>query len=560
VKILAKNPSTKSTTAKKPTTKNTTTKSEERSMPKTILPKLKQIKNKFFKEDEIKDVKEKYWKIFDEQKEKYKNTGWSDTIIHKRSIAVLKNQKKREKLGGTLDKYYGLVLGSSKTRDMYSNKKLEIYNKWKEDPEGALDEGLIMTRTEVNPATGEEERVPILDKDGSIVPRDNREYYTLSDKSKRKNTNYDKPLRTALIKTIVGACVSVNSIDGVFIMELRDEQTELEIPYNVPVKFSARTTNSEVIEIENKYIDKSLLEDMIESLKDDIEQDIITEGYAKNVEKYYNNLLSEETLTTTVFKLRSSKSSYFERIDDEELKFCEPLLSDDGGYVDINEIYKKYFYPFTADCSNLLAYHEDNQYLDKDKKNVNWDELVSLQDVNALTINTEASLSGNYSIIVEDDTLFNNDITHNDKEVDGIRLIVPDYIKLDFAQDDRINVIGSLFQFQARDEENKDMYEEITDENGKTTKIPILDYPSIMVYGIHPIAPYKNEVETIDMTKEDDEIGEMEIEKESDELTEEELKDMEDAVKENQELDETEDILGEEELAVMQDLKDDDIW
>jgi len=511
-------------------------------LPASVLAVLKKIKNKYFKEDSLEEVKQLFIEELKEQKEQHKDQGWNDSIFYRRATSTLKNKKKREKLGGTVDKYYGIVLGYSKVRDLSASKRAEILKKWENDPNEALYEGIIMTVDTTNPQTGEIERSPLLDNDGGIIPRDNREFFNRADGSQFKNPNYGNALARAYRKSVIGVCSNIKGEKGAFLMELRDSTTELEIPLNNLIKFSGRTINSNVVLMEeNKFIDKNLLEEMVENLDFDIEQGFITKEYAKILKGYYNKLINDETFETNFFNLRSSRGSYFTEI--ESKKDFEQCGFDKD--FDINLLYKEYLYPFTCDCSNLLEYHNENRF-EKDKdgnitENINWDEFVVLQDVNLIQLNTEASVSGNFTFYVEDETLFNKEVIHLETEIDSIRLLVPSHIELDFGQDSKLNVIGAPAQFQAQDEENKPIFEEIKNDDGKIEKIPILDFPMIIVYGIFAIKQYKVEVETLDLTL-DEEIDTKKIIEETNELTDEELEEMEKAVEKVKETEENEEI------------------
>jgi len=542
---------------------------DERKIPQKILSKVKQIKNRYYKEEDKNKFLKIYWKNYDEVKDNPKHKEFSEIILHKKTIAKIKNDNKREKIGGTIDKYYKIVLGMSKIRDLNDTKRSEIIKKYTEDPDGAMEEGLIMRRYETNPVTNEEDKIPILDDDGQIIPRDNREYFINANGSRRKNTNFDHALQHLLRRNVVGICINPKGLIGVFIEEIRDEQTNLKIPRHKLLKSSSKTMRSTVeVMKENKYINVEMLEDMIDTIEDELENGLITKSYVDMVKQYYNRLINNDDFETNLFFLRSSTKSYFDVvIDKEDLEACKNLLDEDG-MLNINKLYKEYMYPFTSDCSNLLNYHNSNKEIVKvDNRNkpvvdkegntiieTNWNEFVCFQDVNLLQMNTEASVSGNITMYVDDESLSNNEVQHLDKIIESIKIMVPSSIHLDFGQDSKVNLIGSPFQFPAKDEENKELYEEayddegniLKDENGDPVQIPILDYPSIMVYGIYPIEEYKVHIDTIDMTSEDGKLNNKKIEKESDDLTEEEIKDMEEAIKKNNQLDDIEEESEEE--------------
>ena len=561
-------------------------------IPPEILTKLKRVKTKFFKDDTVKAVKEIYLELYREDKEKYKDKKWSNMIFHKRALTKLKNQKKSEKLGGAVDKYYGVILGDSKVRDLSDNRRSKIIREYEDDPEKSINEELIMVRKATNPTTGEVEKVPLLDESGGIIPRDNVEFFKRKSGSKFKNANFGKAISHAYRKSAIGVCSNTQGIKGVFVHELRDKSTELEIPINVLVKFSGKTIGTEIIAMdENKYIDKDLLKEMITNLDDDIEQGIIAEEYASKMKEHYTKLLSitkkkkkkkgedEEDdenekydaleladsgikpktgkeIETTLFKLRSTKGTAFIKVENEKEFESVDFPMKNHMEIDINLLYKEYFYPFTSDCSSLLNYHKDHRFIEEDKekedkKKINWDEFVCLQDVNLIQINMEASMGGNYTLYIEDETLFNKDVSHLDEEIDAIKLLVPSHMNLNFAQDSKLNIIGSPVQFQAQDDEREDLWETeiVTDEEGNTEeiKIPVMGYPLIMVNGIFPIPEYIVEVETVDLTFEDDavikkivldeETEEEEEEEEPDELGDE-LEKMKDAIEDVEELEE----------------------
>ena len=512
--------------AKKPVKKNV--------IPQEILTKLKRVKTKFFKEDTLKVVKEAYLEIYKEDKLEHKNKKWSNLIFHKRALTKLKNRKKSEKLGGAIDKYYMIVFGASNVRDLSQNRRNNIIDLWDADPQKAMSDGLIMFIKETNPKTGEIEKVPILDDTGGIIPRDNVEFGKRKNGTKFKNPNHDHAIAHAYRRNVIGACSNLQGVKGVFIHELRDKSaTDLDIPMNTLVKSSGKTLGTEVITLDkNIYIDRELLEEMITNLEDDIEQGIITEEYANEMKKHYINLLlitkkkkkeeddeeeeedevKHEEIETTLFKLRSTKGTAFIKVENEKEFEIADFPMRDHMQPNINLIYKKYFYPFTSDCSNLLNYHEDHRFIDGDPEQINWDEFVSLQDVNLIQINMEASIAGNYTLFVEDESLFNKDIIHLDEDIDAIKLLVPSHVDLNFAQDSKLNIIGSPVQFQAQDDERKELWETKLneegepelDKNGKEIKIPVFAFPIIMIQGIFPIPEYMIKVDTLDLTLDDE--------------------------------------------------------
>ncbi|KKL80379.1 hypothetical protein LCGC14_2005360 [marine sediment metagenome] len=557
-------------------------------IPPEILTKLKRVKTKFFKDDTVKAVKEIYLELYREDKEKYKDKKWSNMIFHKRALTKLKNQKKSEKLGGAVDKYYGVILGDSKVRDLSDNRRSKIIREYEDDPEKSINEELIMVRKATNPTTGEVEKVPLLDESGGIIPRDNVEFFKRKSGSKFKNANFGKAISHAYRKSAIGVCSNTQGIKGVFVHELRDKSTELEIPINVLVKFSGKTIGTEIIAMdENKYIDKDLLKEMITNLDDDIEQGIIAEEYASKMKEHYTKLLSitkkkkkkkgedEEDdenekydaleladsgikpktgkeIEITLFKLRSTKGTAFIKVENEKEFESVDFPMKNHMEIDINLLYKEYFYPFTSDCFSLLNYHKDHRYIDGDEEKIDYDEFVCLQDVNLIQINMEASMGGNYTLYIEDETLFNKDVSHLDEEIDAIKLLVPSYINLNFAQDSKLNIIGSPVQFQAQDDEREDLWETeiatdkngntITDEDGtiKQIKVPVMGYPLIMVNGIFPIPEYIKEVETVDLTFEDDaDIKKIVLDEETEEEeSSDELEKIKDAIEDVEELEE----------------------
>ena len=515
-------------------------------IPQAIITKLKRVKSKFFKEDTIKTVKESYLELYNEDKKKYKDKNWSDMIFHKRALTKLKNKKKSEKLGGAVDKYYGVILGTSKVRDLSQNRRAVIIQAWEDDPQKALDDGIIMIRTSSNPTTGEVEKVPILDETGGIIPRDNKEFFKRKNGTKFKNSNFGNAIARAYRKTVVGICSNLQGVKGIFTHELRDKSVDLEILVNILVKFSGRTTTTEVITMDkNKYIDGELLKEMIENLEDDLEQEIVTEEYANEMKEHYNNLIlltkkgEGEKIETTLFKLSSTKGTAFIKVEDEkEFEAVDfPMINDTK--IDINALYKKYYYPFTSDCSNLLKFHTEHRYIDNNPEKINYSEIVSLQNVNLIQINMEASMAGNYTLFVDDESLFNKDTVHLGEAIDAIKLLVPSYINLNFAQDSKLNLIGSPVQFQAQDEERKEIFEIEIDEKGNEVKIPVFGYPLIMVHGIYPIPEYIVEVDTVDLTL-DDEIDAENLvsdkKPETEEETEDETEEIKDAIEDIEEL------------------------
>lgn len=501
-------------------------------IPQEILVKLKRVKAKFFKDDTIKEVKEIYLDLYKGDKLEYKDKKWSNMIHHKRALTKLKNKKKSEKLGGAVDKYYGVILGASKVRDLSAKRRDSIIRIYEDDPDKAVNEELIMVRKATNPTTGEVEKVPLLDDAGGIIPRDNVKFFTRKSGTKFKNPNEGNAIAQAYIKNIIGVCSNSQGVKGVFVHQLRDKSVELDIPLDVLVKFSGRTIGTELITMtENEYIDKELLEEMIVNLDDDIEQEKITKEFANEMKKYYNNLIllankniikkdknveletilhddkikenTGEKIEVTLFKLKSTKGTAFIEVENEKEFENVDFPLNDNMQPDINLLYKEYFYPFASDCSNLLNYHKAHRYIDNDPKKPNYDEIVCLQDVNLIQINMEASMGGNYTLYIEDESLFNKDVSHLDEDIDAIKLLVPSTMNLNFAQDSKLNIIGSPVQFQAQDEEREEIWDTEIDDDGNEIKVPVMGFPLIMVQGIYPIREYMVKVETLDLTLDD---------------------------------------------------------
>ena len=499
-------------------------KEETSSIPKDVMGRLKIIKSKYYKEDTLKDVVSLYKEEYDDIKEKYKDKEWNNRIIHKRALAAFGNKKKKERIGGAVDNYYGVILGTSQVRDLAQKAIGKILDLWKEDPQKTIDDGYVMTKTSVNPTTGEEEKVVVIDKQGNIVPRDNREYFTRKTGGKFRNPNFNHPYAHSYRKTALAIVSNKQGIKGVSLVELRDKAVELDIPTNVLVKFSARTAGSSDKEFKiNQTITKETLESVLFNLELELETERIDEKYYNMMKDYYEGLMNEEK-EVVLFKLTSSRGTSFvpcnSKIDFEKAGF--PLKEDN--IIDVNTLYKEYLYPFTAECAKLVEFHNIHQFLDEDQQEKNYDEFVVLQDVDVLQINMEESLSGNYKVYVSDESLNMNEIIHNEDLVDSILVLIPSDNHIDFGQDSKINVVGSIFQFQSQDENREPIYEEEETEDGETVQIPILDYPMIKAYGVYPIPQFKVDVDTIDLAHDD-------------EITDEEL---------SEELD-TEELLGEEE-------------
>ena len=524
-------------------------------IPQEILVKLKRVKAKYFKDDTLTEVREIYLNLYKEDKEEHKDKKWNNMIHHKRTLTKLKNKKKSEKLGGAVDKYYGVILASSRIRDLSEKRRNKIIEIYAEDPQKAINEELIVIRKSTNPATGEIEKVPVLDDAGGVIPRDNVEFFKRKSGTNFKNPNHGQAIARAYRKNVIGVLSSSQGIKGIFIHELRDKSVDLDIPMNVLVKFSGKTLGSELITLdENKYIDEELLEEMIDNLETDIEQGIITEEFAENMKEHYTKLLllndegeARTRIETNFFKLRSTKGTAFIRVENEKEFETVDFPMKDNMQLDINLIYKQYFYIFTSDCSNLLQFHSDHRYIDGDKEEINWNEIVCLQDVNLIQINMEASMGGNYTLHIEDESLFNRDTEHLGEDIDTIKILVPSYMNLNFAQDSKLNVIGSPVQFQAQDNEREDLWdtEIIINDEGieKEIKVPIMGYPLIMVHGIYPIPEYIEEVETVDLTLDDEiDVNELlEKKPKSTKLklkTEDAIEKLEDAIEDIEEIEE----------------------
>lgn len=556
-------------------------------IPQEILVKLKRVKIKYFKDDTIKDVKESYLVLYKEDKLKNKDKKWSDNIFHKRALTKLKNKKKSEKLGGAIDKYYGIIMGASKVRDLSQKRRTSIIQIYEDDPDKAVNEEFIMIRKTINPTTGEIEKVPLLDDVGGIIPRDNVKFFTRKSGTKFKNPNEGNAIARAYIKNIIGICSNSQGVKGVFIHQLRDKSVELDIPFDVLIKFSGRTIGTELISMtENKYIDKELLEEMIDNLDDDIEQEKITEEFANEMKEYYNNLIllaqkkkektdkepikKGEKIEITLFKLRSTKGTAFIKVEDEKEFKNIDFPMNDNMQPNINLLYKEYFYPFTCDCSNLLNYHKIHRYIDNDPKKPNYDEIVCLQDVNLIQINMEASMGGNYTLYVEDETLFNKDVSHLDEDIGTIKLLVPSNMKLNFAQDSKLNIIGSPVQFQAQDAEREEIWDTDIDEDGNEIKTPVMGFPLIMVQGIYPIPEYIEKVETLDLTLEDRIEVEKLLDKKPKTKTKDDVDDTEEAIKDVEKIEEEIETKNKEELVETQEeldeindedkVEDEDVW
>lgn len=503
-----------------------------KEIPDTIIMKLKIIKNRYYDDKDIEEVKEIYFQEFESQKEKYSDQGWSDKVFHKRALTSLKNQKKLDSIGGSLDTYIGINLGKSKITDLASGKRERIKKKWENDPIEALNSGLVMFRNEENPETGEIDRVPILDDEGDIIPRDNNEYFNKKDGGKWKNPNYGSAIGHSYQRKVVGVCQDMQGEKGIFMITLKDKlATDIEIPLNEPVKFSGRTKNVKEKELEKIYLDKETVKERLSGIKIELEggNDKITKEYYERVSNQYKNLFkNKDKIKTRYLELSSSRGTSYNSLSEKEIKKLDFPKKD--GEIDVDYLYKEYMMLFSSDCAHLLEYHKDNAYLDEKKENTNWDEFVVLQDVNVIQKNTEASMSGNYTMYVEDDSLFLNEVMHNNNIIDSVRVLAPSFLDLNFGQDSRIDVIAGISQFQSQDDERNPIFEEVKNkETGKIEKVEIRDYPILFAYGIYPIPEFKIEIETTDLRH--DEKPDIEETEENVELTKEETKEMEEIEK-----------------------------
>lgn len=572
----SKKPTTKKTTVKKPVSKVKETKKFE--IPTNIEKLLKLIKVKYYKDISVKEFKKTYKEEFIKIKEEYKKEKWSDMIFHKKTFTAIKNKKKRESLGGAVEPFVGIIFGAGKVRDLSEKRRNETLDKWKKDPLETINENLILTRTQKNPQTGEIQKIPIQNSDGEIVPVDNREFFERKDGSKWKNQNYGLALPHSYIRTVIGVCMNNKNIKGVFILELRDKQTEISVPIYIPIKFTTRLIGTDILKWEkNEFISEELITTQIEYIGTDMESGIIDNEYADEKLKLLTDLLEGTDEEIVFYKLRSTKSTSFIELEEEEIKEIDFLKKKDGS-INIDLLYRKYFRNFICDSAHLLDYHEKNRYIDGDPNKVNWDEIVSLCDVNLIQINMELSLAGNYTMYIEDDSMLYYNIVQNDETIDSIKLIVPGHIKIDFGQDSKLNIIGNPVQFQSQDDNRDLIFEDDVDEEGKPIKVPVFDYPMVMVYGIYAIPEYKVEIEEIDLTEaieidvdkllepKEVEIGyttsktktnpEEELEEESDEELEEESDDKE-SIEEESDDKKPAELLEDE---ATEGINEDDIW
>ena len=504
-KPVAKNPTTKKPATKKPVSPEDAIQILEKETKEFVIPAnikklLIPIKKKYYKDISVKEFKKIYEEEFIKQKEEYKGEKWNDLVFHKKTFTSIKNKKKRESLGGVVEQFIGINFGVGKVRDLGEKKRNEILDKWKKDPLKAIEEKLILTRPQKNPQTGEIKNIPIQNSDGEIVPVDSREFFERKDGSKWKNPNHGLALPHSYIRTVVGVCMNNKNIKGVFILELRGKQTEISVPINIPVKYTIKVIGTEVLKVgENEFISEELIASQIEYIEADIESDIIDKKYANEKIKLLNDLLEGIDGEIVFYKLRSTKSTNFIEIEEEEIEKIDFSKNIDGS-INIDLLYRKYFRSFTCDSSHLLDFHDKNRYIDGDIDKINWDEMVSLCDVNLIQANMELSSSGNYTMYVEDDSVLYHDIIQNDKAIDSIKLIVPGHIKIDFGQDSKLNIIGNPVQFQSQDDDRNLIFEDDVDGEGKPIKVPILDYPMIIVYGVYALPEYKVEIGEIDLT------------------------------------------------------------
>lgn len=512
----AKKPPAKTTSTKKPSTKKPITKrpvspkeaiqtlkkeTKEFVIPADIEKKLKLIKKKYYKDISVKEFKKTYEEEFIKQKEEYKKEKWTDMVFHKKTFTAIKNKKKRESLGGIVEPFTGINFGAGKVRDLSERRRNEILDKWKKDPLKTINEKLILTRPQKNPETGEIKKIPIQNSDGEIVPVDSREFFERKDGSKWKNQNYGLALPHSYRRTVVGICMNNKNIKGVFILELRDKQTEISVPTNIPVKFTSKLTGTDILKFEeNEFISEELIASQIEYLEADMQSDIIDNEYADEKLKLLTDLLEGTDEETVFFKLRSTKSTNFIELEEEDIEKIDFPKKGDGS-VNIDLLYRKYFRNFICDSAHLLDYHAKNRYIDGDPNKVNWDEMVSLCDVNLIQANMELSSAGNYTMHIEDDSMLYYNVVQNGETIDSIKLIVPGHIKIDFGQDSKLNIVGNPVQFQSQDDNRDLIFEDDVDEEGKPVKVPIFDYPMIMIYGVYAIPEYKVEIEEIDLTE-----------------------------------------------------------
>jgi len=88
------------------------------------------------------------------------------------------------------------IIKNQKTLQELINKVNKI---WKEDPEKAIAERLIMTIIRFNDKTKRYKEIAVKDNAGNIMPLDNRKYLKNSDGTKYKNYNYKKPIKFDVI-------------------------------------------------------------------------------------------------------------------------------------------------------------------------------------------------------------------------------------------------------------------------------------------------------------------------------------------------------------------------
>jgi len=438
---------------------------------RTIHKRHKDLKDKPFEEifEVFKETMKKDVEKYIDKKE------WTDQIWIKRSVMRIKNRYKRKSFISTYS-FVGRVLGCGKKIDMLGKMKLKILVDYKKDPLKAMDDGIIFSRIEVNPDTGAERKIPITDKNGNIVVRDNRKNFKRTDGSLFPNQNFDKPLATVMRKRV--QLVAREQETGVMkftVLELRDNETNLEIPINQVVEFIAASTV--------KIQDRSSMSKKEKSREPD------------------------------EYSLRSVKKvTKFKVLGDEELKERNITIPS------IDKIFKsKAMSKKRCNLDDLLRYHKKNSVIpiyDKDgnkiDERVNYDEFVMVMG-DAISISIEENMRGNKTIFIDDESIDENTVEHEGNEVESVIVTVPPHVikLIDFAVDSKIIISGAPYQFPMQDDKKQTIYKK--DSDGEN--VPVLGYPAIYASGLYAIPEFKNdvEVEPIEETEEiyDEEVGEV---------------------------------------------------
>jgi len=140
----------------------------------------------------------------------------NEELIQKRAWTRVRGEWKRQ-LKSDAKMFNGVVLGASDPFDLVSYPRRQAKQAYKEDPEEAIEKGLV-------------------NEDGE--PLDTREKFSTG----TPNPNYGKPLPDhRWIRNVVGICKPIDEDEvSMFTMTLNDNQaTDIDIPSFKPVRFRA---------------------------------------------------------------------------------------------------------------------------------------------------------------------------------------------------------------------------------------------------------------------------------------------------------------------------------